>query len=116
MHDIRAFAGASCRCWVKPKNRHMIIFCEEMRAILVQVCYTASTLTTLTQKGRDHMATRHMQGSAKILQFPVRMRTNVNTMADKAKSPEDLRWMHICEAALDGCIYHEAAVREADRV
>ena len=61
------------------------------------------------------MVTRHIQGSAKILQFPVRMRTNVNAIAEKPKSPEDLRWMHICEAALDGCNYHEAAVRETDR-
>jgi hypothetical protein len=62
------------------------------------------------------MATHMMQASAKILQFPVRMRPYFPMDADKLKSAEDLRWMRKCEAALDGCIYHEDAVRDEDRV
>lgn len=62
------------------------------------------------------MATQMMHGSAKILQFPVRMPRQFIVDADKAKSLEDLRWMRKCEAALDGCIYHEDAVRDEDRV
>jgi Protein of unknown function (DUF2735) len=54
------------------------------------------------------------QQSAIILQFPIKGRSSVQNFRDMSKSAEDQRWSKVCAAALDGCWYHDEAVRETD--
>jgi Protein of unknown function (DUF2735) len=48
------------------------------------------------------------------LQFPLKGRAAGKIFMDLPKSAEDQRWSKVCAAALDGCWYHDEAVRDAD--
>lgn len=53
-------------------------------------------------------------GSAKIYQFPVRVSGAVEGRRDEAKTAAAIRSPRVHEAAVGGCWYHEAAIREAE--
>ncbi len=59
------------------------------------------------------METHSHQPTAVILQFPVKGRATARTFPDAQRTVEDQRWSKICAAALDGCWYHDEAVRDA---
>jgi hypothetical protein len=61
------------------------------------------------------MATSSYRGSAKIYQFPARVRAAADDRREEAKPAAELVSMRVAEVAFGGSWYHEAAFQEAER-
>jgi predicted trehalose synthase len=66
---------------------------------------------------RTTMNTSLNHGSAKIYQFPVGGRSGVSGRhQDETKTAADLASSRVCEVAVGGAWYHEAAIQESNPV
>src|SRR5271170_57171 len=67
-------------------------------------------------EGNRPMATTFHRESAKIYQFPPRGTAQANKRIDRVKAVVGLKSTQYAEVALGGAWYHEAAIRDSERV
>lgn len=84
--------------------------------ITCRTCYEdfPSAFRRVLARERWTMATSSYRGTAKIYQFPTRVRAAADDRREEAK-PAELVSMRVAEVAFGGSWYHEAAFQEAER-
>ncbi len=61
------------------------------------------------------MNTNFQHGSAKIYQFPVRVRPTIGGRHEEAQSTAEINAPPVCESACGSGWYHEAAIQDSRR-